>query len=977
MPPRGLKRRDVGTVLSAKIRASAEPAVWGQPIPVSRFVTGRKRSGSLPWPARARPPGVDFELSGMALAAPIPTGTVTLLFTDIEGSTRRWEERRDAMAQALRRHDELVRRAIERHGGHVFKTVGDAFCAAFWRATDALAAAIDAQRELSGEDWNAIDGLQVRMALHSGTTDEREGDYFGPAVNRVARLLATAHGGQVIFSDATASLLRGVMPERSESCDLGEHRLADLVEPEHVWQLVAPGLAQTFPPLRSLASMPNNLPRQLTPLVGRDEVLAEIQPAIREHALVTLVGTGGVGKTRVALQVGADSLDGCRDGVWFVELALTDDGSLVASAIASTLGLREQPERPVLETLLRYLKDKHLLLILDNCEHVIEEVAKIADTILRGSPDVRLLATSREPLRIAGEYVYRMPSLAFPSQRDTLTAEDALRYGAVALFTQRAAASDARFKLTDENAPVVAEICRRLDGIALAIELAAARVKVLAPRQLAEKLDKRFRVLTGGSRTALPRQQTMRALIDWSHDLLSTKEQKLFRRLAIFVGGWTLETAGVACADEEAAEDAIESWEVLDLLSSLVEKSLVHVEQIEGGMRYRYLESTREYARERLAEAGEEAAIAQAHAAAFLELGEELYEFFETTPEREWLVRAEPELENFRAALTWALRAQGDVLLGQRLSAALRPAWTRFAAAEGQRWIQAARDLSRSEMPASVEAALECAEAAIATALNQPQTARERAEPLWRSTASLANHCALRRRDISSAGRSWTSARSKKARNANLGLEGGQSNWSAQHYRRCLTKPCGRTQPRRRPAWSAAALCGGVGDVPLRRRRARVFAHCGKSSRSGVSRGQRRRGATAGKRGARNLSYFQSQARRSHFAVQHRGIFDCAGTLRRCFRFRPRRARSRTRHAMGGWRLMGSAASRSDRRTAPGRRCGCARRLARRCAAFRLRRCAFGCNRSVAPAHRTAGARQDAPCTARRARRKPACQTDG
>ncbi len=664
----------------------------------------------------------------MALAAPIPTGTVTLLFTDIEGSTRRWEERRDAMARALRRHDELLRRAIERHGGYVFKTVGDACCASFWRATDAVAAAIDAQRELSGEDWSAIDGLQVRMALHSGTTDERAGDYFGPAVNRVSRLLATAHGGQVVLSGTTASLLRGVMSERSELCDLGEHRLADLIEPEHVWQLVAPGLAQAFPPLRSLQSMPNNLPRQLTPLVGRDEVLAEIEPPIREHALVTLVGTGGVGKTRVALQVGADSLDGSRDGVWFVELALVNDGSLVARTIASTLGLQEQPERPVLETLLRYLKHKRLLLILDNCEHVIDEAAKIADILLRGSPGVRLLATSREPLRIVGEYVYRMPSLAFPSQSDTLTAEDALRYGAVALFAQRAAASDGRFELTDENVPVVAEICRRLDGIALAIELAAARVKVLAPRQLARKLDERFGVLTGGSRTALPRQQTMRALIDWSHDLLSAKEQKLFRRLAIFVGGWTLEAAGAVCADEQAAKDATESWEVLDPLSSLVEKSLVHAEPMQGGMRYRYLESTREYARERLAEAGEDAAIARAHAAAFLALGEELYKLFETTAERDWLDRAEPELENFRAALSWAFGAPGDVLLGRRLAAALRPVWTRFAAAEGQRWIQAARDLSPIEMPASVEAALDCAEAAIATALAQPQTARERAE---------------------------------------------------------------------------------------------------------------------------------------------------------------------------------------------------------------------------------------------------------
>ncbi len=662
----------------------------------------------------------------MALTA--PTGTVTLLFTDIEGSTQRWEEHRDAMAQALRRHDDLLRAAIEKHGGHVFKTFGDAFCAAFWRAPDAAAAAIDAQRAFAVEDWCAIGGMQVRMALHSGTTDEREGDYFGPAVNRVARLLAAAHGGQVVFSGATALLLRGLMPEHTELCDLGEHRLRDLAEPEHVWQLVAPGLAQTFPALRSLESMPNNLPRHLTPLIGRDDVLAEIEPVIHEHALVTLVGTGGVGKTRVALQAGADLLDRSGDGVWFVELAPTNDASLVASTIASTLGLREQPERPILETLLRYLKHKRLLLILDNCEHVIEEVAKIADTILRGSPDVRLLATSREPLRIGGEYVYRMPSLAFPLQSDPLALEDALSYGAVALFAQRAAASNSSFKLTDESAPIVAEICRRLDGIALAIELAAARIKVLAPRELAQKLDERFRVLIGGSRTALPRQQTMRALIDWSHDLLSPKEQKLFRRLAIFVGGWTLDTAEAVCADNEAGEKAFESWEVLDVLSSLVDKSLAHAEQMGNGMRYRLLESTRQYGRERLAEAGEEAAVAQAHAVAFLALGEELYAVFETTPEPVWLARAEPEMENFRAALTWAFGAHGDVRLGQRLAAALRPAWTRFAAAEGQRRIQAARNLLATEMPAVVEAGLDLAEAAIATALAQRKTARERAE---------------------------------------------------------------------------------------------------------------------------------------------------------------------------------------------------------------------------------------------------------
>jgi predicted ATPase len=632
------------------------------------------------------------------------------------------------MAPALRRHDELLRATTERHGGHVFKTVGDACCAAFWRATDAVAAAIDAQRKLSGEDWSAIGGLQVRMALHSGATDERDGDYFGPVVNRVARLLATAHGGQVLVSGTTALLLRGLMSERVELCDLGEHRLADLAQPERVWQLVAPGLAQTFPPLRSLQSMPNNLPRQLTSLIGRDEVLAEIERLVGEHALVTLVGTGGVGKTRVALQVGADLLDRWDDGVWFVELASTNDASLVAGTIATTLGLREQPGRPVLETLLRYVESKKLLLLLDNCEHVIEEAAKIAGTILRGSPGVRLIATSREPLRIGGEHVYQMPSLAFPMQSDGLAAKDALGYGAVALFAQRAAASDTKFELSDENAPTVAEICRRLDGIALAIELAAARIKVLAPRQLAQKLDERFRVLTGGSRTAVPRQQTMRALIDWSYDLLSPNEQRLFRRLAIFVGGWTLDTAGAVSGVDQAAEDAIESWEILDLLSSLVDKSLVHTEETEGRMRYRLLESVRQYGRERLAETGEYAAVARLHAAAILALGEELYRVFETTPEPAWLARAEPELENFRAALTWALGAQGDELLGRRLAAALRPVWTRFAAAEGQRWIRAARARSVTAMPASVEAALDLAEAAIAVALAQRKTARERAE---------------------------------------------------------------------------------------------------------------------------------------------------------------------------------------------------------------------------------------------------------
>jgi predicted ATPase/class 3 adenylate cyclase len=592
-----------------------------------------------------------------------PTGTVTFLFSDIEGSTAHWEEQRAAMPAVLRRHDELIRGAIESHGGHVFKTVGDAFCAAFARAPDALAAAADAQRALAAEDWSAVGGLAVRMALHSGTTDEREGDYFGPTVNRVARLLAVAHGGQVVVSGSTAPLLRGVMPEQTELRDLGEHRLKDLVEPEHVWQLTARSLRDTFPPLRSLESLPNNLPRQVTPLIGREDVLAEVEPLVLERPLVSLVGTGGIGKTRVALQIGADLLDGSGDGVWLIELATLTDASLVVNTIASTFGLREQGERPMLEVLLQYLRPRRLLLILDTCEHLIEEVARIADAVLRAAPQVRILATSREPLRIAAEYVYRVPSLAVAPSGDSLTAQDALHYGAIALFAERARVSDGKFTLSDESAPIVAEICRRLDGIALAVELAAARVKVFAPRELAQKLDERFRVLTGGSRTVLPRQQTMRALIDWSYDLLSEQEQRLFRRIAIFVGGWTLNAAETVTGDEKW--DALD---IIDLTSSLVEKSLVVAEADEGRTRYRLLESTRAFALEKLAQSGEADALARRHAQWAADLADRAREAQRTALTSQWRAEFAPEFENARSAVDWAL-AHDEVIPAARILA--------------------------------------------------------------------------------------------------------------------------------------------------------------------------------------------------------------------------------------------------------------------------------------------------------------------
>ena len=652
-----------------------------------------------------------------------PSGTVTFLFSDIEGSTERWERDREAMSAALARHDALMRATLEARSGYIFKTMGDEFCAAFFTAPDAVAAALDAQRAILGEDFSQVDCLRVRMALHTGAAEERNGDYFGPALNRVARLLAIGHGGQVLVSGISADLLQGEMPAQSSLRDLGAHRLKDLARPEQVYQLVAPNLPETFSTLRSLDELPNNLPPQLTSFVGREHEMAQIKALIGDHRLVTLVGTGGAGKTRCAVQIGADMLDGSGDGVWLAELAPISDASLVVSIIAQALNVQQSADHPLLETLLAYLKRKHLLLIVDNCEHVIGEARNIVAAILRGCPEVHILATSREGLNVAGEQVYRMPSLAVPSTDQARVAENVAGYGAVQLFVDRALLADTRFACTDESAPYVAEICRRLDGIPLAIELAAARVKVLSPQQLAHKLDERFRVLTGGDRSALPRQQTMRALIDWSYDLLSEDERRLFRNLAIFAGGFTLDTATAVCSSA-----AVDELAVLDGLTSLVDKSLVHVEPAGSGRRYRLLESTRQYAREKLTEGGEDQAAGHAHAAAFLALADQLDSAYQTTPDRAWLAQIEPEMENFRAALVWAFGSRGEAMLGQQLVGTLRHAWAVFAAAEGRRWVQMAQDRADPATPATIAAALDLTEAGLAAIVSQPKASLAAAE---------------------------------------------------------------------------------------------------------------------------------------------------------------------------------------------------------------------------------------------------------
>ena len=592
-----------------------------------------------------------------------PTGTVTFLFTDIEGSTQRWDRDIVAMQGAMRRHDAIVRRALEEQQGYIFNTVGDGFCTVFARAPDAVAAALAVHEALGTEDFTAVGGLRLRIAIHTGHTDEREGDYFGPAVNRVARLIAVASGGQILLSGVASDLVVGSLPPQVALQDLGSHRLKDLARPEQIYQLLAPNLPRDFPPLRSLETLPNNLPLQLTSFVAREREIAEITALLERHRLVTLAGSGGVGKTRTSLQVGAHLVDGAGNGVWFVELAPLTDGSLIPSTIAAAMRVQLPPDSEPLAALVKELASKRLLLILDNCEHLVDAAAAVAAALLRGCPNVKILASSRQGLGIVGEETYRMPSLAFPAEAElaALTAEEALRCGAIALFVERATSVDKRFTLVDANAPTVAEICRRLDGIALAIELAAARVKILSPKQLRQRLDERFRVLTGGNRDTLPRQQTLRALIDWSYDLLDERERSLFRRVGIFVDGFTLEAASAVCSDATLDES-----DVFDVLFSLIDKSLVVAEPFGETTRYRLLESTRAYALEKLDAKGRRAYFAGRHLTYFCDVLERARVERERTGINVPIVAFAPELENVRAALAWSLRG-GDAATGAKL----------------------------------------------------------------------------------------------------------------------------------------------------------------------------------------------------------------------------------------------------------------------------------------------------------------------
>jgi predicted ATPase/class 3 adenylate cyclase len=603
-------------------------------------------------------------------ASPAMTGTIfAFLFTDIEGSTRRWESYKVAMQGALARHDALMRAAMAAHGGHVFKTIGDAFCVAFPAAPSAVAAALAVQTALAKEDFSAVEGIRVRIGIHVGPAASHAQDYFGPTLNRVARLMSVAHGGQIVLSAAAAAMVQGALPEACRLLDLGRHRLKDLAEAEQIFQLVSLDLPSEFPVLASLASIPNNLPLQSTPFIGRAAELAEVAGLLDRHRLVTLLGPGGLGKTRLSIQVGAEQLERYPDGVWFVELAPFRDPEHLSQTVANLFNLPGREGRTATEVVAGFLRHKRLLLILDNCEHLVAAAASFADTIIRACPGVGFLASSREALGINGEFVFRLPVLPVPENVQGMKAAEAMEYPAVQLFVMRASAALGTFVLSDADAASVAAICRRLDGIALAIELAAPRLKMLKPAQLLAKLDDRFRVLTGGSRAALPRQQTLRGLIDWSHDLLTEPERILLRRLSVFADGWTLDAATAVTAGE-----GIEDWEVFDLLASLVDKSLVVADAAGAEPRFRYLESARHYAAEKLADAGEGRFRAR--------LGAWLVDFFkagdarcETTATVDWMPIYGPELGNLRAALDWAFGPDGDSTIGLALTAYSFPLW--------------------------------------------------------------------------------------------------------------------------------------------------------------------------------------------------------------------------------------------------------------------------------------------------------------
>ena len=614
--------------------------------------------------------------------ANVPSGTITFLFTDIEGLTRLWEQHPDAMRNALAAHDRILRDAIEHNDGYVFATGGDSFAAAFSRIYDGLLAAVEAQRALTAEDW-ADATIHVRMALHAGEAEERDGDYFGQALNRAARLMSAAHGGQVLVSQSAFEIGREAAPEKVSFDDLGDHRLKDLDRAERIYQVDHPELPSEFPAPITIDARPNNLPVQLTSFVGREDDITAVVAALDDARLLTVTGVGGSGKTRLALQATAEVLPDYPGGVWLVELAEVVDPNLVLPTVAGVLGVTERQGLPLIDSVAASIGDRPLLLILDNCEHLIDAAAMAAGALLERCPNLRILATSRELLGVPGEVPLAAHSLALPSAEDEDEIEE---FDAVRLFVERAATAKPGFEVTPTNAGAVVQICRRLDGMPLALELAAARMRAMSPEQISNRLDDQFALLTGGARTALPRQRTLQATIEWSYHLLDADEQAVLLSLSVFVGGFSSDLA-----EQVAATDDISGFAVTDLVHRLVDKSLIVLgERSDGSIRYRLLETIRQFASEALVESGRADEVRSRHVRVFAAFA----------AEHEGMYRAEMaldvltlELDNIRAALRWSLDT-GDAEAASEIAGTLgRYLVWRGLSLEALEWLLEALDL--------------------------------------------------------------------------------------------------------------------------------------------------------------------------------------------------------------------------------------------------------------------------------------------
>ena len=622
-------------------------------------------------------------MTEQAASAPAndPT-TVTFVFTDLEGSTRLLSSLRDAYGPLLERYHEMIESVFNAHGGTKLDQAGDGLFYSFPSARRAVAGAAEAQLAMAGHDWPQGASVRARMGIHTGEATTRRTGYVGIDVHRAARIASAGHGGQILLSQTAHDLTGGELPAESLITDLGEHWLKDLAQPEHLYQVSVEGLPRAFPPLKSLVTLPNNLPRYLSSFVGRQADVAEVRRLTTESPLVTLTGPGGVGKTRLCLQVAADLLETFADGAWLVELETLTDPALVPQQVAVVLGTAEASDADARESVLGHLRSRELLLILDNCEHVIDACAQFANALLRACPGLRILATSREALGVAGERLYPVRSLSLPAAKRA-TAAQAADSEAITLFAERAESADPNFEINEENVAAVVEICRRLDGIPLALELAAARVRALSVQHIAERLDDRFRLLTGGSRTVMPRHQTLRAAIDWSFDLLPPAERSVLWRLSVFAGPFSLEAAEAVCAGPD-----VEDFEVLDHVGRLVEKSLV----TRQGERYRLLDTLRALARERAFETGESEGAYERHRDWYLAFVRASAPAFFRGPElTEALDRLEAEHDNLRAALSWSLNNSRDANAALEMVAGLWRFWEiRGYLTEGRQWVERA-----------------------------------------------------------------------------------------------------------------------------------------------------------------------------------------------------------------------------------------------------------------------------------------------